>query len=238
MRRRVSVLAVALLVGLLASATWFAYARARDSAAHRHSDRGENAIPQPKTWVPFTADVAVTLPNGERQRGKHYRRGDGSGRLDITSVERPEAALISINNISEATYYRFSPKLGWISGPMRLPPGRFNPPQWHLGMVGLQRYPFRLALRAGETQELQADKGFEAYAYLTPKGTPRLVVPDLNFFAVVNTSVRGRREAYTNIVIGEPDPNLFRPPAGAKITRTSKIDGVIARPHTGHSEGS
>jgi hypothetical protein len=54
-----------------------------------------------------------------------------------------------------------------------------------------------------------------------------VVVPELNFFAVLRQSLNGRREIYQNIRIHEPSPELFGPPADARVFISDKPSGLI-----------
>jgi hypothetical protein len=57
-----------------------------------------------------------------------------------------------------------------------------------------------------------------------------LLVPELNFFPVVQQAVAtGRREAYSNIALGEPDGNLFEPPPGVEVVALTEPRGIVDR---------
>jgi hypothetical protein len=185
-------------------------------------------LPQPSGWVPFTADVKVTEPGKPDITGTFARASDGSDRLDVTNVGS-KARIVTIHNVTQNTYYQFS-KAGWVSGPMGVSsPNMYQPAKWRANMVGLAGYGHTLALKQGQDGNIRStdSNGFTAISYTTPSGHVRLMVADLNYFPVVRQSMGGRLEVYSNIVIGEPDSNLFVPPAGVPIRQTGTVKGIV-----------
>lgn len=212
----------ALLLGTWAGASL----RARPGQS---GPREPQLLPQPYDWVPFSADVTVESPTDGRQTGRFFRRADGSTRLEITWLQH-NATVISINNVSATTYYRYSPKRGWVSGPMELPTWGWKPLRYHDQVFGLRPYRHRVALKKGQSGSLWAVEGFDAFMYTTGAGGLRIMIPELNFFPAVRQSLYGRRETYSNIEIGPQPSELFELPPGAHVTAID-LPGGIVRSH-------
>ena len=126
--------------------------------------------------------------------------------------------VISIVNAAEGRSYTFSPGGGWSSRPApEVVPGQYQPnrslPRW----PDIAEYPYRLAIKKGESGSLTATEGFHAYQTNAPDGTMRLTVPELNLFDVVVRLGNGQSHEYTNIELGEPPAELFQRPAGAAV---------------------
>jgi hypothetical protein len=95
---------------------------------------------------------------------------------------------------------------------------------------GLGAYPHKLAIRNTQDGSLTATEGFNAYQYVDSTGSASLLVPDLNFFAVVRQNLStGRRETYTNIEIGAQPQSLFQPPPGEPVTEIATPRGIRRR---------
>jgi hypothetical protein len=104
----------------------------------------------------------------------------------------------------------------------------WQPLKWRKDLPGLAPYPFKLAVHAGQDNSLRSDTGFTAYTFVDSRGNTRLVVPDLNWFAVVRQNLEtGRREVYTNVTMGEPDPGLFEPDPGSSVKRLNVKRGIV-----------
>jgi hypothetical protein len=166
-------------------------------------------------WVAFSADFSLTHANPAHaaSAGRLFRASDGSTRLETWLSGSPDRFVVSIRNIQRATYYSYRWNRGWISAPMELPSNGWKPLRVRANSSGLSPYRYKLALRRGEDGALASTTGFSADQFVNDSGNQWLLVPELNFFPVVKQWVQtGRREAVSNIVIGEPDPLLFLPP--------------------------
>jgi hypothetical protein len=186
------------------------------AAPARQAAQAGPLLAQPPDWVPFSADVEITVPNTPRVVGRFYRASDGSSRLE-TGPEDGSRQVISMKNIPAQTFYWFSPApgYGWTSQPLKLPPEGWRPTQYRANMKDLAKHGERI-------------EGLELYRYVTPSGDVALNAPALNFFSVVRQSVKfGKRERYFNIRLGEPPNDLFSPPAGASVRVLSKPGGII-----------
>jgi hypothetical protein len=93
--------------------------------------------------------------------------------------------------------------------------------------VGLSPYRQKLALRAGENGSVHAVAGLDAYQYVNPSGNMSLLVPELNFFAVVRQNLDGRREVYSEIEVGPQPDELFGPPVGANVHYMDIPGGIV-----------
>ena len=92
------------------------------------------------------------------------------------------------------------------------------PLPFHAELKGLALLPKKVSIRAGEPYSLESDSGFLAYSYAQGDGGSMVLVPDLNFFAVVQQRADGRREVYRDIVLGAPPAALFHPPSDAAVS--------------------
>jgi len=110
---------------------------------------------------------------------------------------------------------------------MKLPTGGWRPLKRHTLMRNLSKYPYKLAIRQGDTYALEATEGFEAYNYVDSSGTMSLQVPDLNFFQVLKQTVGGRREVYSDIALGDHPPELFEPPSGVVLRQLAEPSGIV-----------
>jgi hypothetical protein len=84
-------------------------------------------------------------------------------------------------------------------------------------MKTLTPYPKKLEIRDGKEYSLTAETGFSAYQEMTSNGGLLLLVPELNFFPVVRDRIDGRRETYSDLVLSEPNADLFVPPPGVAV---------------------
>jgi hypothetical protein len=174
-------------------------------------------LQQPANWVPFSATSRFVYPSGSVVFGRFYRSSDGSERLDKEAYSG-QPATTTIKNIPTATYY-----IGmgmptccdkWASYPMKLPmegytPSYIRPP----GSTALEKVEARWS-------------GFDAYRLLS-KNYTRVLVPGLNYFAVLTDDPAGRRREFLNIQVGEQPSDLFEPPAGAVVVRVNRYDGIV-----------
>jgi hypothetical protein len=112
----------------------------------------------------------------------------------------------------------------------QLIPTGHRPPIMRKSVTGLMPYRYKIALGEGEDKSLRGTSGFEAYHYLTPSGNVWLMVPSLNFFSVLQQTLEGRRELYSNIRIVPQAPELFEPPAGAVVNAKEVPAGIVSEP--------
>jgi hypothetical protein len=97
-------------------------------------------------------------------------------------------------------------------------------------MPGLSEYSKRLDVLTGGSGSLEAAVGLRAYQLANRNGTMWLLAPELNFFPVVQQAVAsGRREAYSNIALGEPDASLFEPPSGVEVVPLTEPRAIVDR---------
>jgi len=181
----------------------------------------------PSAWVAFTADVTITKPNTASVIGRFFRGSDGSRRLE-TGPRIDDIQVIYILNTAEAQQYVFSSKAGWtVTAVPTLSAGRVLPSTFLPQRPDIVEYPYRLAIKLGESGSLTALAGFRAYQTNGPDGTMRLTVPELNLFDVVINSGNGRSERYSNVSLTVPDPTLFRPPPGVAILRRPPPTSIV-----------
>jgi hypothetical protein len=182
-------------------------------------------IPQPATWVPFQADLLVTTPEAPLVRGRFLRGSDGSTRLETGPEGQPDR-LVWINNLTQGLSYRRH-RGDWSFTELPLPEGGFHPGlfRFRTGMTGLVKLNSPVLVNS-QSQLLSSDAhqttgatAFDAVRYVNPRGNVRILVPELNFFAIVRQDLEtGRREVYFNIDVPRtPEPHLFHPPAGASL---------------------
>jgi len=171
-------------------------------------------VEAPDAWVPFTANVTVTFPGRPPVVGRYYRSSNGSHRLETGPTEH-DVRVVFIKNIPEGVHYLRSDS-GWIreaepGGTAQTSPPRFRKtPMW-------SEYPYKLAIRKGESGSVTSAIGWTAYQVTNSQGVMKLKVADLNLFDVVTQRPDGRYEKYTDIQVGEPDPTLFVPPTGVAV---------------------
>lgn len=173
-------------------------------------------IPQPEGWVPFDADV-MKEAQGSTQKivGRYFRDSDGSTRLESWDPSDPTVRVISISSIPRARAYVYSPRIGWESYPMVLPPGGYRPLRHRLETKNLSRRPEEFA-------------GFEVYEYVGAVGDISYRAPGLNFFPLfLQTGKDGQRTTYSNVQIREQDPALFDLPPGVSVTEKSTPRGIV-----------
>lgn len=217
-------------VRLVGSVTLLALIAAASAAVSSLRNEEIPVIEQPAAWVPFEATVEVSKPAYPRAVGRFYRSDDGSTRLE-TGPEDGTVNIVSIKNIARATIYVKSTTGQWVSHPMKLPTGGYRPAKMRVATVGLSQFPFKLALQKGQNGSLRSNSaGLDAYHYVTPSGNVWLMVPSLNFFPVLQETLEGRRELYSNIVVGGQPAELFEPPPGAVITVNTRPAGIVEQP--------
>jgi hypothetical protein len=194
------------------------------SPGQEQTVRRVRAIPQPDGWVPFSADVAITEPDGSVSTGRFFRASDGSTREEGRGADY---AGIAIHNIPRAIYYEFTQgatdkrnggRGSWTARPMQLPARGWKPERFHEDTPGL-------------TPISETVEGLTVYREERPDGTVLLRAPALNFFALVSEGGPLRRKrVYSNIEFGEPPRDLFEPPPGAHIIQLTEPGGIIAKP--------
>jgi hypothetical protein len=231
MRRLILVLACGVLAG------WQIGTRSV-VLTHQRTVSQRTPIEQPSGWVAFSADFEHREKTGRVINGRYYRGSDGSYRRE--GIGADGRTKVSIVNLTRRIYYRggADPDSVWQSGPYEAPEVRFKPQVWFKEMVGLSQYPYKLALLKGQDGSLTALEGLDAWIYTNYAGTMRLVVPALNFHAVVNSPVQGMREVYSNIVIGNVDPALFEAPPNRRVQWTGRPFDQAEQPRPDASKPS
>ncbi len=203
---------VALLVALVAGA----------SIRVLHSE-GQARLASPPEWVPFSADVSQARsdhPEGSLS-GRFFRGRDGSTCSIMGDVTSPISVLT--NDVGRRLVYRFhNDKGSWLRQPMGLPPAAaYRPPQFRDNTPGL-------------TELSEPVEGMRAYE-LSRGSEARVLVPDLNFFAVrMRNDIR--EVEFTNIVIGATLPPECWPPPGAAITDSDEPGGIVLQYRGRHPE--
>jgi hypothetical protein len=158
-----------------------------------------STVAAPTHWVAVSADLEITS-GPVTTGGKFYRNSSGSTRHEVVFPGRVPA--ITIRNRQTFMLYIRQPDGKWISAPFEPGKAGATPPAYRVSTPGL-------------TRESVGREGFEIYKYANRDRT-KLLAPALNFLPLEETTP-DRREAMKNIKMGEPDPLLFHPPAGAEI---------------------
>jgi hypothetical protein len=149
---------------------------------------------------------------------------DGSTRHDLVLDYGDEIVPeVRIENFAERRFYYNDGRRGtWLTGPLNRPGHAFSPRPWSSRAIGLTTYRYKVALLRGQDGSLRSDTGLEAWQFSGNGGTTKLLVPALNFFAVVESSVDGQRRVYSNIDLSAiPGTELFRPPTGVTLQEGS-----------------
>ena len=168
----------------------------------------------PDTWVAFQADISITHPGGPESAGRFYRASSGSYRMD-TGPTIDDVKVVFIASFSEGVNYSWNEDGGWSWEDAR---HRIQPIRVPEGLEGWTLHPGRVALRVGESGDMNAPTGgFEAYQVVRSDGVTSFQVPALNFYPIVLTRPDGRYQKYYNVDLVEPDSALFRPPPGAAV---------------------
>ncbi len=192
---------------------------------------------QPEQWVPFAADVLHVSAAGRASTGKFYRGVDGSTRHDmVLDYGHKVVPEIRIENFADRTFYYNDGRDAWLTGPLPWVDQAFSPQPWSSRAVGLTSYRYKVALLRGNDGSLRSDAGLDAWQFSNNGGVTKLLVPALNFFAVVQSRLDGQRRVYSNIDLSlTPGPELFRPPAGVPLQEGSMLPsrepvGDVAEP--------
>jgi hypothetical protein len=176
-------------------------------------------LSQPEQWVPFSADVLHISATGRASSGRFYRGEDGSTRHDIVlDYGHKVVPEIRIENFADRRFYYNDGRDEWLTGPLDWGEQAFSPQPWSSRAIGLTTYRHKVALLRGHDGSLRSEAGLDAMQFSDNGGTTKLLVPALNFFAVVNSRLDGQRRVYSNIDLSAiPDTELFRPPTGATL---------------------
>ena len=139
------------------------------------------------------------------------------------STSLDDIRVIFIANFVMGLYYDWNSARGdgWAmeEAPHLAEPLYAEPTRMRADLSSRKLHPQPLPLRKGESDETGATSGgFEAYEADLGDGATGFMVPALNFFTVILTRPDGSYEKFYNVDLVEPDPALFRPPAGATIT--------------------
>lgn len=159
--------------------------------------------------------MTITNPTTPPVVGRYYRSADGSHRLD-TGPSLVELEASSIFNITARRDYIHRPFGDWAVRSV-LDAADLKPPKALSRAPVPTLYPYRLAIGKGQSGSLTATVGFSAYQIRWADGTTKLVVPELNLFAVSIRAPNGRTEVYSNIELVEPPASIFRAPADVAI---------------------
>jgi hypothetical protein len=177
-------------------------------------------IPQPASWVPFSAELRDVREDGAVTVGRFYRASDGSTRSE-TGPSLDNIRVVGINAISNATFYLWHADRGWTAQPMQLPPFGWNPTPTIFN-----------SQMTGVTDKVE---GFTVIRMVVG-GNDRVafVAPELNLFPlIVSYPCRGRTAqcgtVHFNIRVGEQPQEYFAPAEDALITRREEPGGIVRR---------
>ena len=193
----------------------------RPTIAQRNPDA---PIPnQPGHWVAFAADMDNSAPQdaarpARKVLGRFYRDDTGSERIESWPEPQPIEGLtmivISIKNIPVERFYTYTPQTGWISQPMKLPPGRWEPRP--------------LYATEDERRHIEQSEGLELYP-TGPASEIRLIAPALNGAVVARrSSSNGYQRVLQNIKIGSQSAALFEPPPAADVLKSGEFGGIVS----------
>jgi hypothetical protein len=202
--------------------TFFGGALVGTGAAKQASDAAY-PLSQPEQWVPFSADVVHVSAIGRESKGRFYRGVDGSTRhdliLDYGDKIVPE---VRIENFAERKFYYNDGRDKWLTGPLEWGEQAFRPQPWSSRAIGLTTYRHKVALLHDQDGSLRSETGLDVWQSSDNGGTIKLLVPALNFFAVVSSRVDGQRRVYSNIDLSStPNAELFLPPPGVPLQEGS-----------------
>jgi hypothetical protein len=170
----------------------------------------------PTTWVPFAADILITMPRRSQVWGRHVQ--DEHGCVRSETVHPDGSSMIVITNFQVARAYRLFRGI-WTVQPMKLGPDgdRRPPPQLAVG------------------QQVDSIEGFAAYVHETVVRSPRgdykdraVVLPALNYFRAVSTLPGGETRKAINIRLSAPPHSEFLPPEGAAVREESGYSGFMS----------
>jgi hypothetical protein len=168
----------------------------------------------PDTWVAFSADLRINMPNRPEAWGRYVQDEHGCVRQDV--VHPDGSALVSITNFQIERFYRLYHG-SWTSQPMR--------------MGTLPRRP----MQGPAGQKTEPIEDFEAYVseqnMRSPQGEYRevlTVIPALNFFRAIVNFPSGERRTAVNIRVGPQTHEQFLPPPGAAVTEQPGFGGFMS----------
>lgn len=169
-------------------------------------------LPQPDEWVAFSAKITHKTAGRPDTQGSFFRSNDGSTCAVMGNPHAPESILT--NDVSQGLTYRFvAGKATWSRQPLGIPSSMSHrPPRYRSTMPGL-------------SERAEAYEGMPAYTLVTETET-RVLVPALNFFAVMTTGFDWSNQ-YSNIVLGATLPAVCWPAAGARISDSSTHGGIV-----------
>jgi hypothetical protein len=179
-------------------------------------------VDQPAHWVPFSADYRrVHEVSGSVSIGRTYQASDGSYRSESAGVDGVVTS-VGIRNVPDVTFYRWTRQEGWTSQPMVLPPNG-----------GWAPIP-----RLFNDRMTEVDETVEGFRLIRVDTNGRILyqAPDLNMFtlAMVVTCQFDPAAAcgrwYSNIRLGEPPAEYFRPPDGVVLVPLAEPGGIIWNP--------
>lgn len=176
--------------------------------------------PAPKLstdWVPFSALLRITRPDGSESAGRFYRDQHGCERQE-TQMGPQGTLIVTIKNFETERFYRLMLDR-WSSQQMRVGPERTAPRKSGPTRAsptkreGFDVFPVRVTTeRRGGTKTV----------------TRSLVAPQLDGFALEREIPPDRLQTAHSIRLGPPDPTLFLPPAGQPITEEPGYGGFMS----------
>ena len=178
---------------------------------------------QPGGWVAFAADMENSAPPeaGQQARqviGRFYRDDNGSERMETWPEPQPIEGLtmmvITIKNIPAERFYAYTTQTGWISQPMKLPPGRWEPRPFYA--------------MEDERRRMVQIEGLDVYPS-GPASEGRMVAPALNGAVVARRSSRDEYQRVLQNIKREAQPAaLFEPPPGADVLKSGEFGGIVS----------
>jgi hypothetical protein len=161
-------------------------------------------IPAPDRWIAFEARLTETTVSGAPVlSGRYFQASNGSSRLDSERVSANGVVAWStiVNTVLGKRFVLEPGRAEWDAYPLE--PRK-------LGWDKPYQLSSGLANREGEPVN-----GMRTVVMEAP-GLRQVLVPDLNFFAVWQSS-NGQIRSYDQIALVEPSATLFEPPTGATV---------------------
>jgi hypothetical protein len=191
--------------------------------------------PSAPTIPPFTADVVVITsinsPYGtttQTQTGKYYRASDGTTRQDTamnSSVANPRVhTLISLNHARKEAAVTYLPTSAPATG--NSAKGSAPPPRPKISSEDLGEATISGHLATGKRITTPNPTGLKLGVITTEVWT----AADLGVAVLMTqrSPTGTTTQRFENIVLGDPDPQLFTIPAGYNVRQQEPVQNVSA----------
>lgn len=195
----------------------------------------EKYLTQPSEWVAVTYTLEFTAGGIPRGPGSTiYRSGDGSTR-HVTPTANGETETL-IENSRTKKHYRQVNDGNWVESPLRARPFDGKP-------VMVLRKDHKLRQIGADDPRVRSlarnHPQLTFWEFTSESGRKTVFCPELNLLPVhAEVTGDGLTLVVSNVVLGEPDANFFRPPAGAavKISTTPAGSGSMTElPSAAHA---